>query len=303
MKRAKPSLRRNRAWRRTELRLARPRRRRSARRLLGRFPRRRACRPDRFGVLALGAGYALLAPKADVRRRCQSIERSRSEARRDNAALADQVNGDRAAIASLEKRDERARQRRRVKQQRASGTREERGGPGGGRRRDCAQGGAADDAAQRLAAEVKALRADSKRARGEIPDLSARVAKLENEAAKTNGAGADLTALAARVDKIETALAAPKPETRAAPEKPSAADNAAAIAIITGAIADKAQRGRVIGPELAELERLGVEPAKLAPLRPWPNGGADQLRARRIFHAVAPKVLAATPRKGSRGRR
>ena len=136
-------------------------------------------------------------------------------------------------------------------------------------------------------------------ARGEIPDLSARVAKLESETAKTNAAGLDLTALAARVDKLETALAAPKTETRAAPEKPAAADHAAPIAIISGAIADKLDAGAPFGPELSELERLGVDPAKLAPLRALadggPTGSALAASFRRLRQRCSPP-----PRKGSK---
>ena len=132
---------------------------------------------------------------------------------------------------------------------------------------------------QQLTTQVKDLRADIDAARGEIPGLAARVAKLETEAPKANDA--DLSALAARLDKIEAALAAPKSESRVAPEKPAPADNASAIAIIAGEIEDKLAAGAPFGTEVAALQRLGVDPAQLASLqavaeepRPgarWPN--------------------------------
>jgi hypothetical protein len=160
--------------------------------------------------------------------------------------------------------------------------------------------GAASEATQRLAAQEKDLRADIDAERGAIPDLSARVAKLETEMPKTNGAGPDLAALAGRVDKIEAALATPKSETRAAAEKPAAADNATAIAIIAEAFADKLHAGAPFGPELTELERLGVDPAALAPLQAVVNGAPTNDALAASFSAVAPHVLAAAS-EGDKG--
>ena len=144
--------------------------------------------------------------------------------------------------------------------------RQARRGAGGGERHERIQPGrrrpsrpAAVQADQQLATQVKDLRADIDAARGEIPGLAARVAKLETGAPTANDA--DLSALAARLDKIEAALAAPKSETRVAAEKPAAADNAAAIAIIAGAIADRLAAGAPFGTEVAALQRLGVDPA------------------------------------------
>jgi hypothetical protein len=235
-------------------------------------------------ALAAGADYTLLASKTDVSQDVNRLSEVEAQARRDNSALAADVSRDRAAVAGLEKRmsalaagasasSNTADLDKRVAALEAANAETAR------------NAAAAADAAQRLATQVKNLQGDVEGARGEVPDLSARVAKLENEAAKTNGAGPDLAALAARVDKIETALAAPK--------KPSAADNAAPIAIITGAIADKLNAGAPFGPELSELERLGVDPAKLAPLRAVADGGPTDAALAASFDAVAPKVLAA----------
>ncbi len=242
--------------------------------------------------LAAGAGYTFLASKGDVSQDVNRLSEVEAQARRDNSALAADVSRDRAAVAGLEKRmsalaagagasNANADLEKKVAALEAANAETAR------------KAAAAADAAQRLATQVKGLQGDAAGAQGEIPDLAARVAKLESEAAKTNGAGPDLTALAARVDKIETALAAPKTETRAAPETPSAADHAAPIAIIAGAIADKLDAGAPFGPELSELERLGVDPAKLAPLRALADGGPTGSALAASFQAVAPKVLAA----------
>jgi hypothetical protein len=144
---------------------------------------------------------------------------------------------------------------------------------------------------QQLTTQVKDLRADIDAARGEIPGLAARVAKLETEAPKANDA--DLSALAARLDKIEAALAAPKSESRVAPEKPAPADNSSAIAIIAGEIEDKLAAGAPFGTEAAALQRLGVDPAQLASLQAVAGGAPTGSALAESFDAVAPQVLAA----------
>ena len=207
-KRAKPGPRRNPAWRRAELncvllQAAAPRA--GARGFLG-----GALAGLIVSALAAGAGYTLLASKADVSQDVNRLSEVEAQARRDNSALAADVSRDRAAVMSLEKRMSAL----------AAGAQAPAPGAADLEKRVAAleaanaetarNAAAAADAAQRLATQVKGLQGDAEGARGEIPDLSARVAKLESEAAKTNGAGPDLTALAARVDKLETALAAPK---------------------------------------------------------------------------------------------
>jgi hypothetical protein len=117
-----------------------------------------------------------------------------------------------------------------------------------------------------------------------------RVAKLEAEPPKANGA--ELSVLAARLDKIEAALAAPKTETR------SPVENSAAIAIIADAIADRLAAGAPLAPDLSALGRLGVDPAALAALKAVAEGAPTGNALAASFDAVAPQVLAAaSPRE------
>ena len=109
-------------------------------------------------------------------------------------------------------------------------------------------------------------------AKSDIAALGARVAKLESGALRKPPA-ADSPALTARLDKIEAQLAAPKSETRAAPETPAAGDNPAAVAIVAEALRDKLAAGAPFAAELTALQSLGVEPAKLTPLKAVADGG------------------------------
>ena len=159
----------------------------------------------------------------------------------------------------------------------------------------------ASDATQSLASQAKDLRADVDAEKSELPDLSARVAKLESDAPKANAAGPDLAALGARIDKVEGALAAPKTETRADAEKPTAADNPSKIAIIAEVAEERLRSGAGFVSEIAALERLGVDSAALAPLQAVANGAPTNSALAASFAAVAPHVLAATspPEQGS----
>ena len=227
-----------------------------------------------------------------------------AQVRRDNSTLAADVNGDRAAMANLEKRigaleasagaSSTTDLEQRVAALEASA--------GASNIADLkkrvaaleaasAGNSAASDATQRLAAQEKDLRADIDAARGAIPALSARVAKLETDAQKANAASAGLAALATRVDKIETALAAPKPET------PTPYDKAAAMAVIAEAAGDRLRAGEPLGPDLAALKHLGVDAATLAPLEAVANGAPTNAALAASFSAVAPHVLAATSHK------
>ena len=138
---------------------------------------------------------------------------------------------------------------------------------------------------------MKDLRADVDAARGEIPGLSARVAKLES--GPPQAPAADLSGVTSRLDKIEAQLAAPKSESRVAPEKPTAGDNPAAVAIVAAALRDKLARGAPFPTELGGLERLGVEPAKLAPLKVVVDGAPTDAALAAAFEGVRSKVLAA----------
>jgi hypothetical protein len=239
-------------------------------------------------ALGLGAGYTLLASKADVSESANRLSALETQARQSNEAIVAEANRESAAVANLEKR---------------IGALEASAGASSAADLDkrvmaleaaSAGSGAASEATQRLAAQAKDLRADVDAEKQEVPELSARVAKLESDAPKANAAGPDLAALAARVDKIEGALSAPKSETRAAAEKPAAADDATAIAIIAEVAEERLRSGAGFGPELAALQRLGVDSAALAPLQAVVNGAPTNGALAASFSAVAPHVLAAT---------
>jgi len=246
-------------------------------------------------ALGLGAGYSFITSKADVSETENRLGALEAQARQTNDALGAEANRESAAVAGLEKR---------IGALEASA--------GGSNTADLdkrvtaleaasAGNGAVSDATQRLAAQAKDLRADVDAEKGEIPELSARVAKLESDAPKANAAGPDLAALAARVDKVEGALAAPKSETRVAAEKPAASDNATTIAIVAEVAEERLRSGAGLGPELAALQRLGVDSAALAPLEAVVNGAPTNGALAASFNAVAPHVLAATsaPEQGS----
>ena len=252
-------------------------------------------------ALGLGAGYTLLAPKADVLENAARLSAIEAQVRRDNSALTAEANGDRAATANLEKRigaleanagasntaDLEQRVAALEESAKASNVADlakrvaalEAAGAGNG---------AASDATQELAAQEKNLRADIDAARSAIPDLTARVATLEGDAQKASAASAALAALAARVDKIEAALAAPKTETL------TLYDKAAAMAVIAEAAGDRLRAGQPLAPDVAALQHLGVDAATLAPLEAVSNGAPTNAALAASFSAVAPHVLAAT---------
>ena len=242
-------------------------------------------------ALAIGAFYSLLAPSGDEDSDNRLAE-FETQSQQATAALEAEAKRDSAAVGSLDKRvatleagagsssvadlDKRV-----AALEKASAD----SGPNAAAATQAAQ------QATQLATQVKDLRADIDAARGEIPGLAARVAKLESDGPKANDA--DLSTLAGRIDKIEAALAAQKSETRVPAEKPAPADNAAPIAIIAGAIADRLASGAPIGTEVAALQRLGVDPAELAKLQAAADGAPTGSALAAAFQAIAPKVLAA----------
>ena len=239
-------------------------------------------------ALAIGGGFALLAPGSDSTEDATRLAGTLAQTQRDSAAAAAEAKRASDALAGLEKR---------VAALEAASAEAKPDAAAQQAAQSAAQAAqTAEQAAkgdQQLAAQLKDLRADIDAARGEIPGLAARVAKLETEAPKTNDA--DLSALAARLDKVEGALAAPKSEARVAAEKPAAADNAAAVAIIAGAVADRLAVGAPFSDEIAELQRLGVDAAELAALQAVAVGTPTGSTLAASFAAVAPKVLAAAP--------
>ncbi len=192
-------------------------------------------------AFGLGAGYSLLTSKADGTDTQNRLGALEAQARQTNDALGAEANRESAAVAALDKR---------ISVLEA--------GVGASNTTDLdkrvaaleaasAGNGAASDVTQRLAAQAKDLRADVDAEKGQLPELSARVAKLESDAPKANAAGPDLAALAARVDKVEGVLTAPKNETRAAEEKLAAADNVTAIAITAEVAEERLRVGREFG--------------------------------------------------------
>jgi hypothetical protein len=242
-------------------------------------------------ALGLGAGYTLLPPKADVSGDANRLGEIEAQARQNSDAIAAEAKRESAALEGLEKRiialeagtgapaPGAADLEKRVAALEAAG----------------AGNSASGDATQRLAEQVKGLQGDVQSARGEIPDLSARVAKLETDTQKTDAASADLAALAARIDKVEGTLAAPKPETR------SPSETASAIATIAEAAEERLRAGEPLGPDLAALQRLGVDAAALTPLQAVADGAPTNAALAASFSAAAPHVLAATSQeeKGS----
>ena len=230
-------------------------------------------------ALAAGAGAYYLAPKADLaEEEAGRLAKLEAETARDSAAMADLgkrvgvLEASAAASGGLDKRI--------AALQAASAD-------------EAQKLQSVTDSAQRLAKQLTDVHADLDAARGQISPLAERIAQLEAGATRTGG-GPDAAALAARLDKVEAALAAPKSETRVAAEKPAAADNPAAVAIVAAAIRDKLASGAPFAPELSALERLGVDPAALAPLKAVVDGAPTGAELAASFEAVAPKVLAAS---------
>ena len=230
-------------------------------------------------AIAGGAGYYLFAPKADLAEadasRLAAIE---SQASRDDTAISGldkriaalEGSGSAAAVAAIDKRLDA------LKAANAG---------------NASEIASSVQAAQAVSGEVKDLRADVDATRGEIPALSARVAKLESGVPQAPGP--DLSAVTSRLDKIEAQLSAPKSESRVAPEKPMAGDNPTAVAIVAAALRDKLVRGAPFPTEFAGLERLGVEPAKLAPLKVVVDGAPTDGALAAAFAGARSKVLAA----------
>jgi hypothetical protein len=231
-------------------------------------------------ALAVGGFYTLLAPDADVEERANQLAEFETQAQRENAALDAETKRQSEALANLGKRvgaleasaetSGVAELGKRVAALEASSAEY---GP---------KAAAAAQADQQLVAQAKDLRADIDAARGEIPELAARVAKLETEAPKASDG--DLSALAARLDKLEAAIAAA--------EKPAPTNNAATVAIIADAAASKLAAGAPFATEVAALERFGVDPAQMAALRAVADGAPTGSALAASFEAVAPRVLA-----------
>ena len=243
-------------------------------------------------ALAAGAGYYYLTQQAGLADQAAGrLAGLETQAQRASDSLEAEAKRQNAAVASLDKRIAAL-----------EGAAAASAAAGLGKRLDALDAANAENApkiaaatqlAERLTTQVANLSAGVDGARAEIASLSTRVSKLEAGTAPAS-VGPDVAALGARIDKVEAALATQKSETRVAPEKPSAEDNPAAIAIIAAAIGDRLAAGAPFGPELADLKRLSVDPARLAALEAVVNGAPTDGALAASFAAAAPKVLAAT---------
>jgi hypothetical protein len=133
---------------------------------------------------------------------------------------------------------------------------------------------------------MKSLRADVDAARGEIPGIAARVAKLESSASP-----ADLSAVTGRVDKIESALSGAKAETRAAPDASGPKGNPAALAIVAATVRDKLASGAPFQSEFDALSALGADPQALPALKAVAGGAPTDRALAASFEALEPKML------------
>ena len=136
---------------------------------------------------------------------------------------------------------------------------------------------------------------------GEVRDLTAQVYELTSRLANLEHApapppappapslGPEISALSDRVDKVEQAFAASTAEARST----AGEDKSAAVAVVAEALSDKLVAGAAFPRELAALESLGVDPAKLAPLKATADGGPSGPALSEAFAALAPQVLAA----------
>ena len=153
--------------------------------------------------------------------------------------------------------------------------------------------GAVSEATQRLAAQTKDLRSDVDAEKGAIPELSARVAKLETDTQKPSGVGPDAAALADRIDKVELRSRRPRLK-RAPPPRGRRQPTTPPPSPLSPRLRTKGcARARVLHPN-SPLRRLGVDAAALAPLQAVANGAPTNSALAASFSAVAPHVLAAT---------
>lgn len=127
-----------------------------------------------------------------------------------------------------------------------------------------------------------------------------RLAQLAAELARVNQAGGaqrgEFEALRGRLAKAETALFAPKGETRAARASAAAQGDAppTARALAALALRDRLAVGEPLRDELAALDRLSVEPAALAALRVYAERGAPSLfQLTQAFDEFAPSLAPA----------
>ena len=124
--------------------------------------------------------------------------------------------------------------------------------------------------------------------------LEGRVARLETGLAALDRPPVDLGPVNQRLDTLEGALAAPKSQTRAPAEAAPPRRDGAGLAVVAQALADRLRAGAPFARELAALERLGADPARLAALKPFADKGASTSNALAAdFEKIAPTLATA----------
>jgi len=136
----------------------------------------------------------------------------------------------------------------------------------------------------------------------DLSPLEARLGKLEAGVAALSAAKPDLTPLTDRVAKLESALAAPKSEARVAPDSAPSGKDAGLLAVAAQALSQRIAAGAPYPVEQGALERLGADPARLAQLKPFADGGAPTLATLASdFAKITPALLSAAEPKSDEG--
>ena len=129
-----------------------------------------------------------------------------------------------------------------------------------------------------LAAQLAALAARFEAGEPALQKSAAEVAAISDRAGKLE---ASLAAAGDRIGKIETDLAAPKSALQATETRIAAVSSSSAAAqlAIAQSLLTAAERGTGFAQEVAALENLGVDPAKLAPFKAAGDKGVPSLAA------------------------
>ncbi|MEY3553034.1 MAG: hypothetical protein RL735_1382 [Pseudomonadota bacterium] len=111
----------------------------------------------------------------------------------------------------------------------------------------------------------------------DIKPVEERIARLESE-----------------LNDMRASLAAPKTQMRAteAPNVPaSSANEAAALAAIAASLTQKIDKGAPLAREIAALEKIGADAARIAALRPFANGAPTSIKLAQEFSAQSSAML------------
>jgi hypothetical protein len=164
------------------------------------------------------------------------------------------------------------------------------------------------DAAKAAALATKVAASVEQNANGaaaspvDLAAIEERLKKLESAPTAQSGAGSDLSSIETRLAKIEGMLAAPKNESRVAPETTAMRRDWTGLAVAAEAIAARLGSGAPYPAEQGALERLGADPTKLGALKAFAEKGAPTAAALAAsFAKVAPDALKAAEPKESGG--